>query len=272
MEAPPNGKIRVLATTNLTQPAINLSGDPIPAVTGTLIGEWTMGAVPAGTTTEWEIEFYNPYTNGQIWIYPQKTSGSPQAQCIIDYVQVCDYGAGITYSSGVIPSGIAKKEFFKIGSSFPWGVGIVTNNNIRNSTCIASTFIDIANNTSIDPGSGIFFEGKIVPSTCAGEVYKECYIYSKPAQQAQENNALTSKADNAGIYPNPNNGSFNVTLPNMDSYDLSVINAVGSIVYTTTVTGGTYHSIDIPHAVEGHYFVIISNKQFKEVKRMMIVK
>jgi hypothetical protein len=276
MTAPPNGRIRVFSATGLVQPSVVMAGEPIPVVTNTLIGDWTAGAVPTGMTTEWDMEFYNPYTNGQIWLYPEQTSGNAQANCQIDYVSICNYLSGITYSSGVLPSNIHRRDFFRIGSSFPGGAGVVINNIAKSTTYIASTSIDFANNTYISSTTGNSFEGKIEYRSCAGPVTTPCYIYSKNSlsNEVGRNDSSGNKGwvKDIRIFPNPNDGNFTITVPDTEEYSISITNAMGSVVYQTTISGTNKYLIKMPETIPGNYFVKISNGQSNEVKRITVSK
>lgn len=276
MNAPTNGRIRVFSATGLVQPFVVVSGEPIPSVTRTLLGDWTAGAVPTGMTTEWDMEVYNPYANGQIWVYPEQTSGSTQANCLIDYVSICNYLSGITYNSGVLPGNIHKRYFFRIGSSFPAGSGVVINDVTQSTIYIASAYIDFADNTYITSSVGKSFEGKIEYSDCAGPVATPCYIYSKSSilepDTGSDNTMSKYSTKDINIFPNPNDGNFTILVPDMEEYDVCITNTIGSIVYRTTLSGATKHSIKMPEVIPGHYLVKISNRQTNEIKRITVSK
>lgn len=78
------------------------------------------------------------------------------------------------------------------------------------------------------------------------------------------------------IYPNPNNGSFNVNieLPKANDVTISIINVVGQVISTEKINntmGGTY-AMDIASQVSGMYFVEIKTNDSRVVKKINLVK
>lgn len=68
------------------------------------------------------------------------------------------------------------------------------------------------------------------------------------------------------LYPNPNNGSFNIQLNGLteNTFDVSVYSAIGSLVYNTTVhvtSDAQTQNIALDNAPAGMYQVIISNAE-----------
>ncbi len=82
--------------------------------------------------------------------------------------------------------------------------------------------------------------------------------------------------DYVTIYPNPNNGSFNVNieLPKATDVTINIINVVGQQLSSRKVNntmGGTY-SIELADQVSGIYFVEIKTATSKVVKKINVVK
>lgn len=66
----------------------------------------------------------------------------------------------------------------------------------------------------------------------------------------------TGKGVSAGIYPNPNRGSFTVDLPAIAT-KVQIVNIAGSVVYTNEAKGKL--AVDLGNQPAGLYFVQLSN-------------
>lgn len=88
--------------------------------------------------------------------------------------------------------------------------------------------------------------------------------------------AEASFAENLNIYPNPNNGNFNMTFSNMSGeFDVTVVSAIGQVVATRTVNVNNSYAIEEFNAANlgaGIYFVTVENKAeaTKAVKRVIV--
>ena len=77
------------------------------------------------------------------------------------------------------------------------------------------------------------------------------------------------------VYPNPNNGEFNLAfnVVNSDNYLVSITNELGQIVYTEKLDNfsGLYSKkIDIAGLRKGVYMLSVSNSKNQSVKRVML--
>jgi len=72
------------------------------------------------------------------------------------------------------------------------------------------------------------------------------------------------------LYPNPNSGSFEITLGTelVADANIQVIDIYGKVVYTTNVKTTTF-AIDIPNLSTGVYFVQISNAGLNETVKFI---
>lgn len=85
-------------------------------------------------------------------------------------------------------------------------------------------------------------------------------------------NHTTAAADLA-VFPNPNDGSFNIVLPGkpeQGTYAIQVINMYGRLIYETAATGGTYHVL-LDQAPPGNYLIRVRSGTRLYMKRITIV-
>lgn len=288
-----NGKIRVLAANGLTPNTGIGTGSSVPVVPHQLIGEWSSYVPALGyPVVNWLVddEFYNPYPNGQIWIYPLSDSDYYyQYDCIIDWVTICRIiDDGVTYSSGVLPYSSYYRRFFRIGSSFPAGSGVVQNQMTAYTDYEASEYIDIRDNVSISVQAGVYFLAQITPEKCIAMPGNEvpgnppppppppppcpppCPTASRPS-----NNASTNASENPAIllHPNPNNGNFTLTMPEVNNYEIIVINLIGSKVYEQKVVGQQQVSIQLNNRLSsGSYFIEVRGARYNKKIKFMVIK
>ncbi|MEW6470025.1 MAG: T9SS type A sorting domain-containing protein [Bacteroidota bacterium] len=77
------------------------------------------------------------------------------------------------------------------------------------------------------------------------------------------------------VYPNPNNGSFevNFTADNTDNYTVTVTNTIGEVVYEDKVenfAGNYARKIDLMTAGKGVYLLTVSNGKHQSVKKVIV--
>lgn len=89
-------------------------------------------------------------------------------------------------------------------------------------------------------------------------------------------NEQESLEDYLTIYPNPNNGSFNVNieLPGSNDVTINIINVVGQTISSKKISntmGGTY-VMDIANKANGIYFVEIKTADSRVVKKINLIK
>jgi len=73
------------------------------------------------------------------------------------------------------------------------------------------------------------------------------------------------------IYPNPNNGSFQITIDNENSnnFDISILSLTGKLVHQSRLTSTT-KVIDIKDMAPGVYLVSVSNETTKQTLRLVV--
>ncbi|MBK7965679.1 MAG: T9SS type A sorting domain-containing protein [Bacteroidetes bacterium] len=77
------------------------------------------------------------------------------------------------------------------------------------------------------------------------------------------------KATTISIYPNPNNGTFNLSNPYLKSFDISIYDVLGKAIYKTTVQGSSSISIDENNMEPGIYFIACQNPDASQVIKMI---
>jgi PKD repeat protein len=74
------------------------------------------------------------------------------------------------------------------------------------------------------------------------------------------------------LYPNPNNGAFNLETPYGLNLQLSVVDGVGRLVYQTKFVSETVNPIDLSNFDQGIYLLQVSDGNSSVTKRLMITK
>jgi hypothetical protein len=85
----------------------------------------------------------------------------------------------------------------------------------------------------------------------------------------------SSALEGIRIFPNPNSGQFTLKLnPMVDEWlDLQVFNTISKLVYSETavdVSRGTEMMINLDHLPRGLYYLVISGKEYKTVRKIVI--
>jgi len=131
----------------------------------------------------------------------------------------------------------------------------------------AKKIIDVLPGSDFKPGTEGFVDLKINAALTAFPIFEipeDCdnYVNARKGVFTGENQ---TNAPAVKLYPNPNNGSFEVTLSSAVTSDaaVQVIDIYGKVVYNTTVKTATF-AVDIPNLSTGVYFVKISNAILNE--------
>jgi len=79
-----------------------------------------------------------------------------------------------------------------------------------------------------------------------------------------------SSVNELKIYPNPNNGSFQVTVNNEQATEIKIYDVAGKLVFSQSINGNT--TIDANTLQEGVYTISISNSEGTANKKLVIIR
>lgn len=74
------------------------------------------------------------------------------------------------------------------------------------------------------------------------------------------------------IYPNPSNGIYNVSLPENENFQISIIDIMGREVYTKSITNIKSLSIDISDQASGLYMMKLKSVKGTVIKKIVLDK
>jgi uncharacterized repeat protein (TIGR01451 family) len=82
----------------------------------------------------------------------------------------------------------------------------------------------------------------------------------------------TGSSGNLSVYPNPNNGIFEINSSNEEKYTLQLTNAIGQIIQTTVLQKGKT-TLDLSHEKEGIYFYhVLTGDKVVNTNKIVIIK
>jgi subtilisin family serine protease len=148
--------------------------------------------------------------------------------------------------------------------------GKYTINGTANITFMAANAITLDEGFMADAGSSVFLADLGTPCSVTSQHYK-------PTPQAEKTLASYKKAARgiAGIrlHPNPNAGSFEMEIPAEGSYELRLLNMLGSVVYEATLQGSRKHAIELDNSLPaGNYTLQVTGKDVRHVEKVVIAK
>lgn len=177
------------------------------------------------------------------------------------------WSAKLPCSTGITPLPTAFKWYYKDG--------IITGNTQQdnNETAIirAMDKITFTPGFSSAPIGNNILSAKILP--CAVEGTPDpCSSYMRFAELSSDSNeGIEAFRSKITIYPNPNEGVFNIDLGGIEEeVNIQVINSIGSIVLDKTIHSVKAHQFDIQNQPIGVYFVKITSGN--NVKAEKIIK
>jgi hypothetical protein len=80
--------------------------------------------------------------------------------------------------------------------------------------------------------------------------------------------SLNFPLSNFKLFPNPNNGEFNIVLENYNNAEIEIFNVLGELVYQSKLTNRT-STININNHPKGFYLVIVTSNNASLIKRMV---
>jgi hypothetical protein len=74
------------------------------------------------------------------------------------------------------------------------------------------------------------------------------------------------------LYPNPTDGIFNIDIKGMDHANITIMNSVGSVVYSekNITLDNSMKRVDLSGEAEGIYMMIIENNEQKMIQKIVI--
>ena len=105
-------------------------------------------------------------------------------------------------------------------------------------------------------------------TTCGNSSYGEVEDYTINLLVTTDVNTLANK-NIFEVYPNPNNGMFNLNMVNTTDNNVQIRNILGDIVYTNIINSNST-SIDLSSLDKGVYFIRVNNNNNIETKSIVI--
>lgn len=152
----------------------------------------------------------------------------------------------------------------------------------------AKNTITAGTNVSIVSGRvNVFWAGTLVKltpgfSALNGSTFQAKIVACSSTKSAEEKDTISNITTvtpvetvknevGISIYPNPNNGSFTVSLTNESVVEIVVINMFGQMVqYTTNNNTGSSFAITLPNVSKGMYIVRLKGKQKTYMQKIVV--
>jgi len=82
----------------------------------------------------------------------------------------------------------------------------------------------------------------------------------------------TSMNSTVKLYPNPNNGVFYIDIQGMEHANITILNSIGSIVYSknNVIIDNSMKRIDLSNESEGIYMIVVENDNQRIIKKIVI--
>ncbi len=107
---------------------------------------------------------------------------------------------------------------------------------------------------------------EITDGVGSATITKEDYIVTHNCTAVEEIAASVS------LYPNPTDGIFNIDIKGMDHANITIMNSVGSVVYSekNITLDNSMKRVDLSGEAEGIYMMIIENNEHKMIQKIVI--
>ncbi len=261
---------------SITPTVLNVVADPLPAAAGVVLGK---ASVCAGST---EVN----YTTGPITLADTYVWTLPAGATIVN-------GAG-TRTIKVDFAANASSGVIKVSGSNACGLGASSPNfNVVVTPLPATPVITQLGDTltsSANTGNQWYLDGVIIPGATGKQhvaVYMGTYtviVTSNGCNSSPSNGILVLPVgitvDQANrifeIYPNPNNGEFNIKVETLKSeeYNIEIYNNLGALIWkqeNVTVNGTYTKHVVLSESPSGIYMVALRNKANIIVKKLIIM-
>jgi hypothetical protein len=119
-----------------------------------------------------------------------------------------------------------------------------------------------------------FCNGSISHSIIEAQPEEKSRQISEPEasfNQQEFNKTGNREKEKVELYPNPNNGHFNIRLINFKEISIvRVYNLAGAVYFESTLEQNCLHKLNLPNLLKGVYFVRVSNGRKEFVKKMIV--
>ncbi len=102
---------------------------------------------------------------------------------------------------------------------------------------------------------------------CGNSSYGEVEDYTINLSVATDINAITENT--FSVYPNPNNGIFNINMISSSNNNIQITNVLGELVYSNNINSNSA-TINLSPLTKGVYFVKVNNNNNIETKSIVI--
>jgi hypothetical protein len=261
---------------SITPTVLNVALDPLPATAGPVLGTTPVCAGSTDVT----------YTTGPVTLADTYVWTLPSGATIVN-------GAG-TRTIKVIFANNASSGVIKVSGSNACGLGVSSPNFNLVVTPLPATPVITQNGavltSSASSGNQWYLDGAIIPgatnqqyTVLANGTYT-VVVTSNGCSSSPSDGILIltvgisiDKADrNFSIYPNPNNGEFNIKVETLNSeqYTIEIYNNLGASVWKqedVTVNGSYKAHVVLSESPSGIYMVALRNKANTIVKKLIIM-
>ena len=218
--------------------------------------DWTLATYTLAigeNILKWEYKKDGSASNGEdcAWvdyiIFPASTEGGLNASFTVDSDDICD-GESVSYNSTSIEA-----------TSWAW---VFEGGEPATST---------EENPTVTYATAGEFDVALTVGDGESEVTTTIQNFMKVHNCTGVENV---EAASVKLYPNPNNGEFVINIQGMGNANITILNAIGSIVYfeNDIATENSIMNVDLSHQAEGIYFVRVQNEEQTIIEKVVLRK